>query len=159
MKRIQVGAAGMLGLLLGACGDAGVDTEEPKPISANSIKEEESALGLGAAGAGRIEKPRLGPDQRRVTVIVLPGNATVEVDGQPAQRRNGVIELTGKVGEIRKLRVSSSILSASKGARTDERKVVIGENGASPPLIDLNEALQQGPAGEPEKKFSFKFED
>lgn len=150
--------AGTLGLLLGACAEASVDTEEPKPISTKVVQEEESALGLGATGTGRVEKPALGAEQRRVTLTVLPGDATVEVDGQLAKRRNGVIELMGRVGETRKLRVSSSLLSA-KEQRIQGREVVIRETGASPSLIDLNDAPAQGPAGGSEKQIPFPFDD
>ncbi|WP_437721673.1 hypothetical protein [Sorangium sp. So ce861] len=77
----------------------------------------------------------LGPDERRVPLLVVPGDALVEVDGQPAYRRDGAIELTGKVGEVRLVRVW-------KGAKKPlEKRVMIQEIQPSPPLVDLNEAL------------------
>lgn len=75
----------------------------------------------------------LGPNARRAKVIVLPGDAAVEVDGWVARRRSGVIELTGEAGQV-------SLLRVFKGERNIERHVTIEEDaGASPPLIDLDE--------------------
>jgi serine/threonine-protein kinase len=82
----------------------------------------------------------LGPTARRVNVIVLPGDANVEVDGTPYRRREGVIELTGKVGDRRQLRVV-------KGSQYREKEVIIQESGALPPLLDLNAPKEQRPVG------------
>jgi hypothetical protein len=96
--------------------------------------------------AARPELALLGPDERRVTLIVVPGDALVEVDGQPAYRRDGVIDLTGKVGDVRRVRVW-------KGAKTTEEKVVrIQETQPSPALVDLNEAPPPKPAAKAAKK-------
>lgn len=73
----------------------------------------------------------LGPSFRRVTVIVLPGDASVEVDGFTARRRDGIIEIMGQVGELRRLRVF-------KGTQKLERDVTIEDAGASPPMLDLS---------------------
>jgi serine/threonine-protein kinase len=81
-----------------------------------------------------------------VPLFVVPGDALVEVDGQPAYRRDGVIELTGKVGDVRRVRVW-------KGAKTTEEKAVkIQEAQPSPPLVDLNEAPPPKPAAKGAKK-------
>jgi serine/threonine-protein kinase len=82
----------------------------------------------------RPELAVLGPGERRVALFVVPGDALVEVDGQPAYRRDGVIELTGKVGDVRRVRVW-------KGAKITEEAVKIQETQPSPPLVDLKEAV------------------
>jgi WD40 repeat protein len=81
---------------------------------------------------GRTERTleELGPTARRVKVIVLPGDAEVALDGVPILRRDGVVELLGKLGETRKLRVQ-------RGAQYAEQDVTITDGGASPALIDL----------------------
>jgi serine/threonine-protein kinase len=81
------------------------------------------------------------PDQRRVAIFVVPGDASVEVDGQPARRRDGVVEIVGRLGEVHRLR-------AWKGTKTtEERAVTITASGASPARVDLNEPLPQGSRG------------
>jgi hypothetical protein len=85
----------------------------------------------------------LGPTGRRVMVMVLPGDASVEVDGIAIRRRDGVIDLLGKVGEVRRLRVL-------KGAQSIEKDVTIQEAGASPALIDLNARATGAGAGSAE---------
>lgn len=82
----------------------------------------------------------LGPTGRRVIVMVLPGDASVEVDGIAVRRRDGVVELLGKVGDVRRLRVL-------KGAQSIEKDVTIQEAGASPALLDLNARASGAGAG------------
>jgi serine/threonine-protein kinase len=82
----------------------------------------------------------LGPAVRRVNVIVLPGDATVDVDGIRYRRRDGIIELTGKVGEPHRFRVV-------KGSQSIEKEVIIPEAGAPPPLLDLNARSAEKPIG------------
>jgi serine/threonine-protein kinase len=78
-----------------------------------------------------------------VTLVVLPGDASVEVDGQPVRRRNGVIELVGKVGDVHRVRVF-------KGAKsTEEKAVTIPAAGTLPGLLDLNAPLPPAARGKP----------
>ncbi|HLM74129.1 MAG TPA: hypothetical protein VK459_15590 [Polyangiaceae bacterium] len=72
----------------------------------------------------------LGAKGRRVKVIVLPGDASVEIDGLAARRRNGVVEIAGRVGDVRRLRVF-------KGAEQLQQDVTIEEAGVSPAVVDL----------------------
>lgn len=65
---------------------------------------------------------------------MLPGDASVEVDGQPAYRRDGAIDLIGKVGDVRHVRVWKGTKAAL------EKEVKIQEIQPSPPLMDFNEA-------------------
>src|SRR4030095_9400244 len=81
-----------------------------------------------------------GSTGRRVKLIVLPGDATVEVNGNPVRRRDGIIELLGKVDETRRIRVS-------KDKQSIEQDVTIQESGASPPLLDLNAHPEGRPGG------------
>jgi hypothetical protein len=100
--------------------------------------------------AARPELSLLGADERRVALLVVPGDALVEVDGRPAYRRGGAIDLTGKVGDVRRVRVW-------KGAKTTgEKAVTIQEGRPSPAIIDLNEAPPPKPVGKgPKKPTSF----
>jgi hypothetical protein len=122
--------------LAAACGAAG-DGGAPGTEAA-----EDDALAPGAEDAPQRPSLRdLGPGARRVKVIVLPGDAEVEVDGLAARRRDGVIELAGKPGDRRRLRVF-------KGSQSIERVVTIEASGASPPRLDLlAKRAAQGAAG------------
>ncbi|WP_437568373.1 hypothetical protein [Sorangium sp. So ce542] len=138
-------SAGWMAVLLVACGqpasgggageqvDSGATAGEASPAR-------EAPTASAARTARRAQLRALGPDERRVAIVVLPGDASVEVDGQPARRRDGLIELVGKVGEQHRVR-------AFKGAKsTGEKTVTIEESGASPALLDLYEPPPPGAA-------------
>jgi len=82
----------------------------------------------------------LGADGRRVNVVVLPGDAQVNIHGAIAQRQSGAVEILGKKGQIVKLRVS-------KAGEYLEQEVTIQDSGATPPLLDLNPKILAGSAG------------
>jgi hypothetical protein len=82
--------------------------------------------------SARKEQPLLAEDEVRVALVVLPGNAQVEVDNVSVRRRHGAVELVGKVGDERRVRVFLGT------TRTEERIVKIEATGASPALIDAS---------------------
>ncbi|WP_437758971.1 hypothetical protein [Sorangium sp. So ce1389] len=121
---------------------------EPPPSGTGGGAPAASSAAKGAASraAARPGMAVLGPDERRVALIVVPGDALVEVDGQPAYRRDGAIDLIGKVGDARRVRVW-------KGAKAaPEKAVTIQETQPSPPLVDLNEAPPLRPPAKAPKK-------
>ena len=62
-----------------------------------------------------------------------PTDPWVEVDGERVDRRSGVVELIGKVGDVRRLR-------AWKGDKSTETKEIsIGASGATPSFVDVYE--------------------
>ncbi len=63
-------------------------------------------------------------------VVVLPTDARVQVDGRPILRRQGLVELTGKLHETR-------TVHAFKGTRACEWTVTLLETGTSPAVLDL----------------------
>ncbi|WP_437996003.1 hypothetical protein WMF26_33090 [Sorangium sp. So ce185] len=146
MKTHRVFAsAGWMAVLLVACGQpasgGGAGEQAASGTTSGAASPERGAPTASDAETVRRAQPRaLGPDERRVTVVVLPGDASVEVDGQPARRRDGLIELVGKVGEQHRVR-------AFKGTKsTGEKTVTIKESGASPALVDLHEPPPPGAA-------------
>jgi hypothetical protein len=90
-----------------------------------------------SASPKAVDRPKMAlleEGERRVPLFVVPGDALVEVDGQPAYRRDGVIDLTGKVGDVRHVRVW-------KGNLTTEKDVKIQDPQLAPPTtVNLNEA-------------------
>lgn len=88
---------------------------------------------------------KLGEDEVRMSVLVLPGDALVEVDKVPVRRRNGLIELVGKVGEERRVEVFWGTNAKI------EHVLKIEVPSLSLPLIDAEEEskLKIGPAKGP----------
>lgn len=135
--RVAAWTGGML-MVLAACK---VDDDPPPPHLTAGSAAPTAALGdagpwarsaMFAVTMDRWQHKPLASDERRVALFVVPGDASVEVDGQPARRTNGIIELIGKKGDRRTVRIS-------KGAkRTAEKTVIIGEADASPVFLDLN---------------------
>ena len=86
-----------------------------------------------APAAGPVEaKPR------SVKMVVIPADATVEVDGVAAPVTNGVVEIKGPLGSLHTVRI------AAGGAETTG-DVAITENGASPPKMELAPAAEKDP--------------
>ncbi|AUX46794.1 uncharacterized protein SOCE26_083030 [Sorangium cellulosum] len=135
------------GTIVAAAAMCLVACERPSPSAGSGAPAGSSAAnGAPPSVAARPEMAVLGADERRVPLLVVPGDALVEVDGQPAYRRNGAIDLTGKVGDVRRVRVW-------KGAKAaPEKAVTIQETQPSPPLVDLNEAPPPRPAAKAPKR-------
>jgi serine/threonine-protein kinase len=121
-------------LFSSACSNPAEDGEDVATALSIAAAIEEH-VGVTSKSLPRLKAAPLGSGERRVMVFVVPGDASVEVDGRPVFRRSGVVEIVGRVGDVHKLRVF-------KGARsTEEKSVTIQEAGVTPNLVDLNEAL------------------
>jgi serine/threonine-protein kinase len=66
----------------------------------------------------------------RVTVRVSPEDASVEVDGAPADVRGGAFDLSGALGSGHRVRVA-------RGSRELWTDVFVTEKGAVPPRVEL----------------------
>jgi serine/threonine-protein kinase len=71
------------------------------------------------------------PQERTVKLVVFPENAKVEVGGQSAKVRNGVVEITGPLGSVHKVRLVV-------GTKELEEDVVVTDIGAQPPKVELD---------------------
>jgi eukaryotic-like serine/threonine-protein kinase len=69
------------------------------------------------------------PKPRTVKVVILPDEATVEVDGAGVKTSEGTIEITGTLGSVHKVHVTSADGEVL-------RDVVIAENGPSPAKVE-----------------------
>ncbi|WP_437626998.1 hypothetical protein [Sorangium sp. So ce1151] len=110
---------------LSACERPGVEDDRPEPATVAADAAEVPSPAMARPGVHR-----LGADERRVKLLVLPADAAVEVDGVPARRRDGVIELSGRVGQTRRVRLS-------RDTRHAEAIVTLMDAGVSPPSLDL----------------------
>lgn len=120
--------------------NAGASDSPASASSAVSIRKRSSSDPSTA-----VPQRLLGAGERRVALLVLPGDAVVEIDNVLARRRNGMVELVGKAGDERRVEV---FLDA---ATKVEKIVKIDEAGVSPPLIDAEEETKDksGPAKTP----------
>lgn len=67
---------------------------------------------------------------RRVSLVVLPVDVSVEVDGAAAASTNGVVEINGTLGSIHRVRLF-------KGKQEVIGDVIVAETGAMPPKMEL----------------------
>ncbi|WP_437972074.1 serine/threonine-protein kinase [Sorangium sp. So ce260] len=101
-----------------------------------------SAAAASAPAASAAAAASAAPDAlRRVVLTVAPRDAAVEVDGAPAEVRDGLVEIAGALGSHHRVRLVRA------GAERVE-DVVVTENGASPPRIALD-VPAAGPSGGP----------
>jgi serine/threonine-protein kinase len=98
--------------------------------AADSRPTDVSAGTAGALAAPPAPSPNTEVKPRTVKLVVLPGEASVEVDGAPATAIEGAVEVVGALGSVHKVRIRS-------GAAEVLREVVISEQGALPPKIEL----------------------
>jgi hypothetical protein len=73
-----------------------------------------------------------GDGKKRIKLVILPPDAVVEVEGQRVPVTDGLIDLEGAPGSIRRIRIS-------KGTNETTGDVVITEIGAMPPKLELEE--------------------
>lgn len=132
-------------LLIVGCGSAGekeksAETDKNVVVLAPGIRRR-SNTDPSTATPQRL----LAADEVRVALLVLPGDAIVEVDKVPVRRRNGMVELAGRVGDEHRVEV---FLGATSRV---ERTVKIEAAGTSPQLINANEdnTANVGPAKAP----------
>ncbi len=74
--------------------------------------------------------PALEPASRRVKLVIMPPDAVVELDGAKVPVEEGLVEITGAPGSVHKVRLS-------KGALELADEVIITEEGATPPKLEL----------------------
>jgi hypothetical protein len=144
MKRFSFGIL-VVGMLCG-CGSKNASQNAGGPQAAASAAS-------GTNGRKRsntdpstaIAQRQLGDGEMRLALLVFPGDTIVEIDKAPAMRRNGMIELVGRVGDERRIEV---FLDA---ATKIEKIVKIEATGVSPALIDAEEELRlrSGPGKTP----------
>lgn len=149
MKERLTAIFAVLSLLgLPACGQPGAEPGKAGEATTGALAGQAAGKKSAAAPAGeppQRESALLAPGERRVSLVVLPGDAAVEISGRPVRRRDGLIDLTGKLGE-------SVLVGVRKRDRSIRKTVRIEETGASPAVIDLDESEAQGATKKAEEK-------
>jgi serine/threonine protein kinase len=88
--------------------------------------------------------PASGPStrDRTVKVVIIPGDADVEIEGSTHKPKDGVIEIKGPPGSVHRVR-----LKAGGAEMVDD--VVVTENGAIPPKLELRANAASGASTTP----------
>jgi hypothetical protein len=126
---MKIATFAILCMVCFGCGSAGeTNTKNDSVALAASVAPLRNRP--AAKDSTRNEQPALADGEVRVPLFVLPGDAAVEVNDVLVRRRNGTVELVGKIGDERRVRVFIGSM------RTEEKVVKIEELGTSPPMID-----------------------
>jgi serine/threonine-protein kinase len=67
---------------------------------------------------------------RRVKVVIMPSDASIEIEGEKAIAKSGLLEFSGTLGSVHRIRIF-------KGKNETTTDVIITEAGPSPPKIEL----------------------
>ncbi|MFT3772703.1 MAG: serine/threonine-protein kinase [Minicystis sp.] len=104
-----------------------VVTAPPPPVTAPTVTP---------AATEAPKAPDLAP--KRVKLVILPADASVEVEGAKTPIKDGLLEITGAPGSVHRVRVF-------KGKLETTADVIVTEAGPSPPKIELTAGAK--PAG------------
>ncbi len=90
------------------------------------------SAGSGAAGTagGALTASSGAPAVRRANLVVLPADAVVEIDGVKVAAQDGIVELSGALRSVHRVRVS-------RDGQERIVEVILGESGAEPPKVEL----------------------
>ncbi|WP_437310819.1 serine/threonine-protein kinase [Sorangium sp. So ce388] len=109
----------------------------PPPSTAASASAAVSAPAAASASA-TASAAAPAPVLQQVPVMIIPGDASVEVDGQPVPVKNGIMMLEGAPGSIHHVRV----FKAKYQTTVD---VTVTERGASPPSVTMSYSVPRSP--------------
>jgi serine/threonine protein kinase len=101
---------------------APAQTAPPEPTVAQTTEPSETAA--AAPSEAPVGK------KRRVRVVILPSDASVEVEGEKQDVRNGILDIEGTPGSVHRVRVF-------KGKSETTADVVVTLEGAVPPKIEV----------------------
>jgi tRNA A-37 threonylcarbamoyl transferase component Bud32 len=109
-------------------GPGGEPTATAVATTAPSARPSDSAPGTAQADDAK--------KSRRVQVVIIPADASVEIEGQPATVKDGILEITGVLGSVFRTRVFKG-----KGKDLGETTVdvVITETGVLPAKIEVKQ--------------------
>jgi serine/threonine-protein kinase len=65
-----------------------------------------------------------------VKVVIMPADVQIEIEGEPAQAKQGLLEITGTLGSVHRVKIW-------KGKTETTQDVIVTEAGPSPPKIEL----------------------
>ncbi|APR75615.1 Serine/threonine protein kinase [Minicystis rosea] len=122
---------------------SGAQTPATAITSAGSTPTAPSVAAMPSSDTAARSTPA---DERTVTVTIEPATATVEIDGQKAPVRNGLIELRGTLGSVHSVRVVSGAQETTAGVAITPVGAVPARMRIEPRLGPLPSAKPKGPA-------------
>lgn len=127
-------AAASIGLAAVAAGAGWVLTRTPDaPVAAATAQAAPQPVPDPPPSSDEVDEA---PDKAssaksvRVRVVILPANASIEVEGARALARDGILEIEGALGSVYRVRVF-------QGQSETTADVVVTEAGALPPKIEV----------------------
>jgi serine/threonine-protein kinase len=147
---LAIGGLGLVAFRWRSAG-AGLGPPAAPTMSAEAAKPGEGPTNQVTATSGSTPTPS-SPAQRRVRVVILPADATVEIDGEKAEAHDGVLEVVGALGSVHRVRLS-------KDKNQFEGDVSVTEAGAMPPKLELPAGKAAPPGKGPKKSPRFGFDE
>jgi eukaryotic-like serine/threonine-protein kinase len=132
---LMLGVGGMVAVL--GMGGIYLATRRPGPGAPTATAAPPTAVQTIVVQAPATQTTAAAPvddKPKRVQVVILPPDASAEVEGQPATVKDGILELSGKQGSVFRVRVFKG-----KGRDLGETTVdvVVTEQGPLPPKIEV----------------------
>jgi len=135
---VAVGAALSIAVLGGLGYAFLVNKQGPpqSPVGASVATDTATATTTPGVTPSPAASPTVMPSPRDdkeivVELVIFPKDAVVHVDGKPVKAKNGVIEFSGGMGSVHKVKLT-------KGAHEIEENVTISDRGARPPNLELD---------------------
>jgi serine/threonine-protein kinase len=131
---LSIGALALVGA--GVAGFVATRAPRAAPVSPGVAVELGSAApGASASAAPAVVVSAVAPapvdsTPRRVKVVIMPGDVQIEIEGEPALAKQGLLEITGTLGSVHRVRIW-------KGKNETTQDVIVTEAGPSPPKIEL----------------------
>jgi eukaryotic-like serine/threonine-protein kinase len=124
-------------VMLAAIGGVGIyfATKRPvevpvEPAAAVQVAPAPTPAPVASSAVTQAATSTAPPVMKRVMLVVLPSDASVEVEGKPVANNKSIVEIEGTPGSVHKVRVF-------KGKNESFTNVVVTENGAIPPKVEL----------------------
>jgi serine/threonine-protein kinase len=137
---VGIGVAALLGVGgLGAYFATRTPAAPPPPpvtaISASVTMGPQAAPNPAPPSSAQVPSPTVVPvavdtSPRRVKVVIMPADASIEIEGEKAVAKSGLLEITGTLGSVHRVRIF-------KGKNETITDVIVTEAGPSPPKIEL----------------------
>jgi serine/threonine-protein kinase len=139
--KIAVGAS-VVALLGAAVGATYLFTRPKAPAPA--ITEASAATTASAAPvvvpASAAAEP-VDRSMRRVKVVILPPGVQIDIEGEPATlNKDGLLEIAGTLGSVHRVHLK-------KGKLETTQDVIVSQDGASPPKVELTAAPKAAGSG------------
>jgi serine/threonine-protein kinase len=127
-------AAGVAGTYFATRPHAGATTASTQVVSASppdsAAPPPPPPVTASATATAVVAAAPIDSTPRRVKVVIMPPDAAIEIEGVKAVAKGGLLEITGTLGSVHRVRIF-------KGKTETITDVIVTEAGPSPPKIEL----------------------